>query len=169
MLSTDDIVAATQVLQRVHHLIDDIFSPHSTSPIKGRAELMAEVFTEDLTYDLSYRGLPVVRSLEELNALSTASYARDAVRQMGHHATNIYIYEDEDGTVRAASKVISIFAISDDLADGGTAVSTDFHDVLVRTDRGWRIKERVAVCRWPNPRSFTREDTLEAVRDAIPG
>jgi hypothetical protein len=168
MLTTDDIVAVNQVVQRVHLLIDDIFSPHSTSPYRGRVELMAEVFTDDLVYDLSYRGLPVVRSLEEFVELSTASYSRDAAKQMGHHATNVYVHEDADGTVRADSKVISIFA-EGDLKEGGTASCTDFHDVVVKTDAGWRIKERVAVSRWPNPASFTLPETLDAIREKVPG
>ena len=48
MLSTDDIVAITLVLNRVHHIIDEAFSPHSVSPNRGHYELLREVFTEDV-------------------------------------------------------------------------------------------------------------------------
>jgi hypothetical protein len=119
-------------------------------------------------YDLSYRGLPVVRSLAEFVALANASYNRDAAKQMGHHATNIYVHPRRRRTMRADSKVISIFA-EGDLKDGGTASCADFHDVVVKTAAGWRIKERVAVSRWPNPASFTRSETIEVLKDQVPG
>jgi hypothetical protein len=168
MLSTDDIVAATQMLNRVHHIIDEVFSPHSVSKNRGRYELLSEVFAEDVVYDLSYRGLPVIHSVDEMIELCVASYQRDAKMQMGHHAMNIYVYEDDDGTVRAASKVICIFATGD-LAAAGTATCFDFHDVLVKTPKGWRIKERTPITRWPNPQSFTLPETLELLRERLPG
>lgn len=164
MLTTDDIVAINQVVQRVHHLIDDIFSPHSTSKVHGQFDLMRQVFIDDVVYDLSYRNLPIVHGVDEFAKLASTSYGRDAVTQMGHHATNVYVYEDEDGTVRVASKVISIFG-DGDMGKHGSATCSDFHDVVVRTEEGWRIAERVAVCRWPNPTSFTREDTLSTLAD----
>lgn len=164
MLSTDDIVAINQVVQRVHHLIDDIFSPHSTSKLRGQFDLMRQVFTDDVVYDLSYRNLPIVHGVDEFAKLASTSYGRDAVTQMGHHATNVYVYEDDEGNVRVASKVISIFG-DGDMGQHGSATCSDFHDVVIQTPQGWRISERVAVCRWPNPTSFTRDETLTTLAD----
>jgi hypothetical protein len=168
MLTTDDIVAITQVLNRVHHIIDEVFAPTSQSDKRGHAELLREVFTEDAVYDLTYRGLPLVRGIDEMTELMQASYDRDCNNLMGHHTMNVYVHQDEDGTVRADSKVICIFARSDDLADGGLARCYDFHDVLVETDAGWRIAHRAPITRWPNPRSLTRDETLEHLAEQLP-
>lgn len=59
----------------------------------------------------------------------------------GHHALNVLIVgEQDDGTVRAVTK--GFFARSIALNGG------DYHDVVRKTDRGWRFVSRTYVPRW---------------------
>jgi hypothetical protein len=59
----------------------------------------------------------------------------------GHHALNVLIGEElPDGMVRVTTKG---FFVRDDHLNGG-----DYHDVVQRTDDGWRYVTRTYVPRW---------------------
>lgn len=140
MLSTDDIVAIQMVMAHVHHIIDD--RDH---------ENLHLVYADDIVYDLSYRGLPPMHGIAEIQKHGAASYKRDFSHLIAHHNVNAYIYEDEQGVVRARSKVICIMA-------DGTSTTADFRDIIVKTDKGWRIKERVASTRHPDAANWTKPE-----------
>jgi hypothetical protein len=61
---------------------------------------------------------------------------------LAHHATNVVVTEDADGTVRVLSKGAGVGA-------GGRVGSVTYRDIAVRTPDGWRIAERVVVLRRP--------------------
>jgi SnoaL-like domain len=63
-----------------------------------------------------------------------------------HHTTNVFVWSD-DGTVRALSKYLAPDR------DSGGIMSGDYRDVLVRTEDGWRIAERIAIARHPQGQS----------------
>lgn len=138
MLEVKDIVEIQQLLNHVHHIIDARDFPSYQL-----------VYAEDAVYDLSYRNLPPVKGVAAIVELGSASYKRDFSHLVGHHATNIYIYEDENGVVRAKSKVLCVMA-------DGSSTSADFNDVIVKTDKGWRIQQRVASTRHPDAASWTK-------------
>lgn len=140
MLETADIVEIQQMLNLVHHLVD-----------LRDFDNYGRVYTDDATYDLTYRKLPLVQGLPAIIELSAKSFKRDYDHLTGHHCTNIHIYEDADGTVRAKSKVVCVM-------QDGSSNCADMNDIIVRTPQGWRIKLRKASTRHANPESWTKPD-----------
>lgn len=138
MIEVADYVEIQQVLNLVHHLVD-------ARDFKN----FDRVYTADAVYDLSYRGLPPAEGLETIRELSAASYKRDFDHLTGHHATNIHIYEDDQGVVRAKSKVVCVM-------QDGSSNAADMDDILVKTPQGWRIKLRKASTRHLDAKSWTK-------------
>lgn len=138
MLELSDIVEIQQVLNHVHHIIDE-----------RDWKSFDQVFAQDAVYDLSYRNLPPVEGVAGIAELCAASYKRDYSDLMGHHAMNIYVYEDESGAVRAKSKVICVMA-------DGKSTCAQFEDLIVKTASGWRIKRRTASTRHRDAASWTK-------------
>jgi len=126
-LATEDIVAIQQLMALYGHVADS-----------GDPERFAEVFTEDGTFDPSAMGGEVHRGLEAIRAFFGLG---SPPHPPSHQMTNVYVYED-GGTVRVLSKWFTIDRASGDVKTG------DYADVVVRTDGGWRIRERVATSRW---------------------
>lgn len=86
--------------------------------------------------------MPVTRSLRELVTEWTSA---EGMRRhpVAHHATNIVVLEDPDGTVRVRSKGIGV-------GPGGRVGSVTYDDVAVRTGDGWRLASRRVVLRRPD-------------------
>ena len=59
----------------------------------------------------------------------------DAAHPLAHHATDIVVSEDPDGTVRVLSKGLGI-------GTSGRVGSVVYRDVVERTARGWRFAAR---------------------------
>jgi len=131
MLDLADRLALHELLQLYGHLVDD------------RAwELLDLVFTAEAVYDATDFGMPVTRSLEELVAEWTSE---EGMRRhpLAHHATNVVVSEDADGTVRVRSKGLGV-------GPGGRVGSVTYDDVAVRTAAGWRLAKRTAKLRRPD-------------------
>jgi ketosteroid isomerase-like protein len=138
MLTADDIMEIHQVLNRYHHLVDN----HDWNAL-------GQIFSEDAVYDLSYRGHEPVEGLDAIASLMARSLETEFNTQTGQHGTNIFVFEDSDGTVRSEAKTLTI------LADG-RALSADYHDILTRTESGWRICRRTPSSRDPSAASWTK-------------
>jgi SnoaL-like domain len=123
-----DRIAIHELLALYGHLIDE-----------RRWDELDQVFTPDVIYDATSFGQAVTTSLAELVAHWTSE---DGMRRhpLAHHATNVVITEDEDGSVRVLSKGLGV---------GGTGKtgSATYRDVVVRTPAGWRLARREAVWR----------------------
>jgi hypothetical protein len=130
MLDAADRLAIHEVLALYGHLVDE-----------RRWDGLGRVFTPDVVYDATDFSMPVTRGLRELVAEWTSD-AGMARHPLAHHATNIVVTEDADGTVRVLSKGIGVGA-------GGRVGSVTYRDVAVRTAEGWRLAERVVVLRRP--------------------
>ena len=102
---------------------------------------MELVFTDDVTYDATDFGHEITTSLD---ALRTHWMSDLSMHPLAHHATNIVISEDPDGTVRALSKAIGVGV-------KGRVGSGVYRDIVVKTDAGWRLKYRRAELRRPSP------------------
>ena len=100
------------------------------------------VFTNDVVYDATDFAMPVTRGLVELVAEWTSDEGM-ARHPLAHHATNVLVTEDADGTVRVLSKGVGVGA-------GGRVGSVTYRDLAVRTDDGWRLAERVVILRRPD-------------------
>jgi hypothetical protein len=127
-IDTGDRLAIHELLGLYGHLID-----------QRRWDELDQVFTPDLVFDATDFGQPVSRSLSELRAHWIADLT---VHPLAHHATNIVVTEDADGTIGVLSKGIGVGA-------NGRVGSVTYHDIVVKTPDGWRLAHRRAQLRRP--------------------
>lgn len=122
MLDANDRIDLQQIVSLYGHLID-----------QRRWNDLDQVFIPDVTYVGLYE---ITHSIADKVALWTSE---EGMRRhpIGHHATNIVITEDADGTVRIISKGIGVRA-------EGPPHSVVYEDIAVRTPQGWRISYRKA-------------------------
>jgi 3-phenylpropionate/cinnamic acid dioxygenase small subunit len=140
-LAPDDRAEITELLARHGHLFDD-----------GEFDRLDLLFTASVRYDVTAFGGGVLQGVEAIRAATLALGDRNPV---GHHVTNVVLTEQPDGSVRARSKGIGIYA-------DGTAGSVTYEDEIVRTGDGWRIDARTVAPRRAGhqqspPRSRERE------------
>ena len=128
MPETSDILAIHELLALYGHLIDE-----------RRWDEFDRVFVDDVVYDATDFEMPITRSLAELVAEWTSEEGL-ARHPLGHHATNIVVTEDDDGTVRVLSKGIGV-------GGGGRVGSVVYRDVAVRVEVGWRLASRAVTLR----------------------
>ena len=128
MLATADRLAIHELLGLYGHLIDE-----------RRWTELDQVFTADAVYDATSFGFAVTTSLADLLAHWTSD---PTIHPLAHHATNIVVSEDDDGTVRVLSKGIGV-------GRKGRVGSVTYRDVAIRTASGWRLFSRTAELRSP--------------------
>ncbi len=127
MLTLEDKLAIHDLISLYGHVIDE-----------RQWERVSELFTAEARYDVSDFGAGVHGGADAIGRLWQDT--PDAVHPLAHHATNVLVTEDSDGTVRVVSKGIGV------RHDGRTG-SVVYRDVVVRSSAGWRIAERVALKR----------------------
>ena len=140
-LTPGDRAEIAELLARHGHLFDD-----------GEFDRLHLLFTASVRYDVTAFGGGVLQGIEAIRAATLALADRNPV---GHHVTNVVLTEQPDGSVRARSKGIGIYA-------DGTAGSVTYEDEIVRTGDGWRIDARTVAPRRARhqqspPRSWERE------------
>jgi hypothetical protein len=121
MLDVADTLAIQELLALYGHVIDE----------RAWARV-GELFTERTVYDMREFGLGVVTGAAAIRALWSGP---DAAHPLAHHATNIIVSQDADGTVRAQSKGLGV-------GPNGRVGSVVYRDVLERTAAGWRFASR---------------------------
>jgi SnoaL-like domain len=126
MTEVGDILAIQQLLALYGHIIDE-----------REWARVDELFTPSSTYDMTAFGLGVVQGAGAIRELWSRP---DAAHPLAHHATNIVISTDADGTVRVLSKGLGV-------GSGGRVGSVVYRDVVVRTAAGWRFASRKAQLR----------------------
>ena len=127
-LTAEDQLAIHQLISLYGHIIDEREFSRSH-----------ELFTDDVRYDVSDFNAGVHVGIYAIVALWNAS----DLHPLAHHATNVVITLEADGTVQVISKGIGV------LADGRTG-SVVYKDIVVKTGQGWRIKDRIALRRRPD-------------------
>jgi len=125
MLETHDIVAIQQLTARYGHIVD-----------AREWKLLGEIFTIDGIFDVT-----AFHAGRQEGLAAVIAFFERAAHPPAHHATNLYVYED-GGAVRAQSK----YAVP---SEGGKLFGGDYHDTLMRTANGWRLRERIVTARWP--------------------
>ena len=126
MLSPHDIFDIQQLINRYGHIIDE-----------REFDKAGEVFAADALYDVSDFDSGVLRGAAAIAQLWAQAGDK---HPLGHHATNIVLEEQSDGTVRVVSKGMGV-------RPNGTVSSVLYRDVVGRTSAGWRILERKAILR----------------------
>ncbi|WP_329175658.1 nuclear transport factor 2 family protein [Streptomyces sp. NBC_01477] len=123
-LTYEDRTAVTDLISMHGHLVDS-----------GRLDRLDELFTADVTYDVTDFGR---QPLQGVAAIRDAALALGDGNPLGHHVTNVVLTELPDGGIRALSKGIGVTAA------GGCGTVT-YEDTLGRTPAGWRISHRKVV------------------------
>ena len=126
MPDTGDLLAIYELLALYGHIIDE-----------REWSRVGELFTANTVYDMSAFGLGVVRGVDAIRELWSRP---GAIHPLAHHATNIVVSEDADGTVRVLSKGLGV-------GPNGRVGSVVYRDVVERTDAGWRFSARAAYLR----------------------
>jgi ketosteroid isomerase-like protein len=117
--------------------ITDLINRHGHLTDAGRLDELGELFTPDVTYDVSDFGLG---SLHGIEAIREAALALGEANPVGHHVTNIVITDIDGRSARVQSKGIGIMA-------DGKAGSAVYDDVVVRQADGWKISRRAISAR----------------------
>ena len=117
--------------------INNLVNLHGHLTDAGKLDEASELFTADVTYDLSDFGLG---PLHGTAAVREAALALGDANPVGHHVTNIVITAIDDGSARVRSKGIGIQA-------AGTAGSVVYDDIVTRQPGGWKISYRTVTAR----------------------
>ncbi|MCB2079511.1 MAG: nuclear transport factor 2 family protein [Novosphingobium sp.] len=128
MLETRDIVDIQQLEAFCHHAVD-----HEDQ------SLLHLAFTEDARFDGRLCGGPLC---EGLDAIIDFFALGKPPHPPAHHMTNCWVYEDGD-TVRVKMK----WMVPD--PESGRMYGGVNDDIVVRTEDGWRIQERIATAKYP--------------------
>lgn len=128
MLDTKDIVDIQQLEAYCHHAVD-----HTDQ------SLFPQVFTNDAIFDGRRCGGPVFEGLEAIMGFFALG---KPPHPASHHMTNCFVYED-GGQVCVKSK----WMVPDQ--NSGRIWGGENNDIVVKTDAGWRIKQRVATLLYP--------------------
>jgi ketosteroid isomerase-like protein len=118
--------------------INDLINLHGHLTDAGKLDEAGELFTSDVTYDLSDFGLG---PLHGTAAVREAALALGDANPVGHHVTNIVIIPVDARSARVQSKGIGIQA-------DGTAGSVVYDDIVARQPGGgWKISYRKVTAR----------------------
>lgn len=107
---------------------------------------VSELFVADAVFDSTDTGGERVHGLDSI----LARWKKSRNHPLAHHAMNIVIREDADGTVRVISKGLAV-------GFKGRVGSVTYRDVVVKTPHGWRIAERSSHLMRPQPRPEPEE------------
>lgn len=117
MLSSDDVVEIQRVLAEYGHVVDD----HDW-------DRAGRVFADDFVFEMG-------GDMPDLHGIADIVATFKGRNIYAHHLTNVAVTQDEDGTVRAHSKMLCF-------PNEGPPFSGDCYDVMTHTADGWRIARR---------------------------
>lgn len=112
--------------------VHELIAMHGHVCDSGELDRLDEVFTVDVTYDVTDFGQ---EPLQGVAACAAAGRALGDLNPVGHHVTNVVLAEHAENLIHARSKGIGVYA-------NGTSASVTYEDTIVRTDLGWRINHR---------------------------
>jgi hypothetical protein len=93
---------------------------------------LGDVFTEDIVFDASAMGVPVMEGFAGIKEVHLSS----GQTPLAHHVTNVLVERIDADTATVRAKAIGMYS-------HGRAFSGEYADTLVKTDKGWRIRRRV--------------------------
>lgn len=128
MLDPVDIIEIQQLEALCHHAVDHIDQ-----------SMFSMVFTDDARFDARLTGGPLFEGLEAIKGFFALG---KPPHPPSHHMTNCWVREEE-GRVLVKMK----WMVPE--PEGSRMWGGENNDWVVRTDHGWRIKERVAILLYP--------------------
>ncbi len=131
MLSLDDRLDIESLLYRAFWLVDH-----------GRAAEVASLFTPDGKWTFG-PGTPKPGTLigAEISQFLVARQAQAHVTT--RHVLSNVLVEAESGDRAAARSVLTLYRSETDVLPADPAAVADIEDVVVRTDEGWKIGQRL--------------------------
>lgn len=123
MLKAEDTLAIHQLIAECSHMVDN-----------RRWDELPLIYTEDGVFDASTAGYPPVEGQAAL-----LRHMESANHPTAHYTTNTVVRPIDDDRVKAVSMIIAPWP-NGDISTGGT-----YHDDIVRTADGWRIKVRTVI------------------------
>ena len=119
-LTTEDRLAIGEVLSLYGYLVD------------ARAyDRLDELFTDDVTYDMTDFDLGVAQGTDEIASMWQSSDQHP----VAHHLTNVVITPSGADAASVRCRGLGVGA-------NGRVGSVDYLDEVRRTDEGWRISKR---------------------------
>lgn len=123
MLSAEDHIAIQQLIATCSHMVDN-----------RRWEELPLIYTDDGIFDATTAGYPAVEGQAAL-----LRHMESANHPVAHYTTNTVLHSVDADAVTAVSMIIAPWP-NGEISTGGT-----YHDHVVRTPDGWRIKVRKVV------------------------
>jgi ketosteroid isomerase-like protein len=120
-MDPSDIVAIDQLYALYGYVMDDCDWAR-----------LGDVFTEDIVFDASAMGVPVMEGFAGIQEVHLSSRQTP----LAHHVTNVLVERIDGDTATVRAKAIGMYS-------QGRAFSGEYADTLVKTDDGWRIRRRV--------------------------
>lgn len=96
---------------------------------------LGRIFTDDAVFDLTDLGMPRLVGLAEIKRYMDI----DGDHPKTHTMTNVYVDETADG-IQLHFRILAMLS-------GGIVGTASYHDQVVKTDEGWRVRHRVVVAR----------------------
>jgi 3-phenylpropionate/cinnamic acid dioxygenase small subunit len=133
MIDALDIVMIHQLLGRYGHTVD-----------AGDWDAFAALFVEDASIDYRSSSGLVERSGRE----AIVAWFRGVPHPGAHHVTNIVVDEhpDREGRVHVHSKFFAPYTREEHVPK--RVYGGDYHDLVVRTEDGWRFVWKQCIPRW---------------------
>lgn len=124
MLNADDRWAINETVSLHAHVSDN-----------GDLDRLEEIFTPDVTYDMSAVGVGSFEGIEVVRAAARRMEA-NPVGPLAHHVTSIVVSEGAGDSATVESKGLLV------MRDGSLETVVN-RDTVVRHDGRWRIRRRV--------------------------
>ena len=136
-----DYFEIMQTIARYGHALDSADAPFDT------------VLTQDVEFDMSKTGGPVIRGrdavLEAMTGSSQDPYSRRTPQMravLSHHTTNCEVIDHRGDEVDVRSKFLRL---GQNQPGPMPVVIGQYLDTLVRTPQGWRISKRAIIAHTP--------------------
>jgi len=108
--------------------ISDVVSLYCYVNDERQFTRLDEIFTEDVVYDLSPFGSPLIHGISGV----LDYWSEERRHPVAHHPTALIVHEMSDGVVRAVWKGIGV-------GHKARVGSATYYNEIVRTSAGWRI------------------------------
>jgi hypothetical protein len=121
LLTAEDRIAIAETIAMHGHLFDE-----------GELDRLDELFTSDVTYDVSDVGLGVLHGID---AVRQAALDLGSGNPVAHHVTNIVITDTDGQSAAVRSKGIAVMS-------DRRCVACTYVDTVRNEPDGWRISHR---------------------------
>ena len=120
-VDNSEIATIEDLLRRYCYVVDD-----------AQWDALSEVFTAEVRFVNEFSGTDI-QGIERVT-----NWYRTGKHPAAHLLANVLIAPSDDGQASARSKYLTV-------QHAGLVGTGEYHDQIVRTSHGWRVRERVVV------------------------